>query len=81
MGCPVIVTPEVGAATLVTEAGAGLVVSNEPDQLAAAVCGLLADAELRCRMGQRGRDYARRMLSWDGIAARTDTLYREVLRA
>ena len=81
MGCPVVVSPEVGAAGLVTEAGAGLVVSNEPDQLAEAVRGLLADRELRGRMGQRGREYARRMLSWDGIAARTEMLYRTVQRA
>jgi glycosyltransferase involved in cell wall biosynthesis len=81
MGCPVVVSPEVGAASLVVEAGAGLVVSNEPDQLADALRGLLADPGLRCHMGQRGREYARRMLSWDGIAARTETLYREVLRA
>jgi glycosyltransferase involved in cell wall biosynthesis len=81
MGCPVIVTPEVGIADIVKAAGAGVVTSGAPDQLAAAITGLLMDGE-RCReAGRRGRETVRALLSWDGVAAQTEQLYRRVMSA
>ena len=78
MGCPVIVTPEVGIAALVTEAGAGIVSSGEPAQLAAAITGLLNDAAKRANYGRRGQELARGRLSWSGVAAQIEKLYLDV---
>jgi glycosyltransferase involved in cell wall biosynthesis len=53
MACavPVVVTPEVGLATTVDKAGAGLVVAGEPDTLGPALAELINDAERCTAMG------------------------------
>ncbi len=80
MGCPVAVTPEVGIAPLVESVGAGIVADGEPGKFSAAVRALLSrPADLRT-MGQRGRAEARNRLSWDAVAAETETLYRNIIR-
>ena len=78
MGCPVIVTAEVGIAALVAAAGAGIVSSAEPAQLAAAITALLNDAARRGEYGRRGRELARGSLSWGGVALQTEKLYAQV---
>lgn len=78
MGCPVIVTPEVGIAALVAEAGAGVISSGEPAQLAAAITALLQDEPRRREYGRRGRELVRTKLSWSGIAAQTEMLYLQI---
>jgi glycosyltransferase involved in cell wall biosynthesis len=79
MGCPVLVTPEVGIAPLVESTRAGRVVSGEPRALAASINELLADPVARLEMGRRGAEVARATLSWQGIAADAEHLYREML--
>lgn len=76
-GRPVIVTPEVGVADLVSDSGAGLVVSGSPDALGSAIASLVSDPAFGDEMGLRGRDTARRY-SWDSVAAQMERLYREV---
>jgi glycosyltransferase involved in cell wall biosynthesis len=80
MGCPAVVTPEVGIAALLEATGAGMVTSGEPRELAAAIVRLLGDSALRREMGRRGVDAARTRLSWTGVAAEVESLYRDVLR-
>lgn len=80
MGCPSLVTAEVGIAPLVTAAGAGKVVSGVPEELAAQIAGLLADPVARREMGRKAAAAARAELSWPGIAAQAERLYRDVLR-
>jgi glycosyltransferase involved in cell wall biosynthesis len=78
-GCPVIVTPEVGAAAIVEQSGAGLVVSGEPEPLAAAIRRLLEDGELRAAMGRRGRETAAGY-GWNVIARKMAERYEAVLQ-
>ncbi len=80
MGCPVIVTPEVGIAALVAEAGAGIVSSGDPVQLAAAITALLMDGSRRRECGRRGQELATTRLSWSGVAAQTEQLYLRIRR-
>lgn len=75
MGRPVVVSKEVGSASVVLEAGAGLVVDGEPSQLAQGIRQLLDDEALRLRLGARGRSAAGRY-SWSAVAERTEELYR-----
>ncbi len=77
-GCPVVVTPEVGAAPAVEDAGAGWIVDGDPPTLGARVSELSADPSLRREMGQRGRLAARHQFSWDRVAERMESAYQTV---
>lgn len=79
MGCPVVVTPEVGIAALVESSGAGVVTPGDPRVLAEKVCQLLADPARLEQMGSSGKRAAQEHLSWDAVAARAETLYRRVM--
>jgi glycosyltransferase involved in cell wall biosynthesis len=81
MGCPVLVTPDVGASEVVAESQGGVITPNEPTTLAAAVRSLAGDREERLACGRRGQAFVRDRLSWDGIAARFEDLYRSVAPA
>jgi glycosyltransferase involved in cell wall biosynthesis len=80
MGCPVVLTPEVGIAPLVESAGAGIVCSGAPQQLATAIRELLLDPARRREMGSKGVQAAGVTLSWSAVAQQTEELYRRVIR-
>lgn len=77
-GRPVVVTPDVGLAPTILEAGAGLVVEAEPRVLGGALARLLAAGPLRTQMGEAGRAAATRF-SWVGIVEQMDAAYAEVI--
>ena len=77
-GRPVVVTPEVGAADLVREASAGLVVEGDPVSLGAAIARVVDSAAEAAAMGQRGRMLATSAYTWDAVADRMETLYERV---
>ena len=81
LGRPVVITPEVGSASLVRESGAGLVAEGEPERLAGAVASLLADPDAAERMGEIGRETVRESFTWDAVARRMEAVYEEVLAA
>lgn len=78
MGRPVIVTPEVGIASLVRESGAGMVVDGTPRTLAAAIRALMEDPTNRRLMGERGQIAVRRHLSWESVAIRMEDMYKHI---
>jgi glycosyltransferase involved in cell wall biosynthesis len=80
MACPVVVTPEVGLATLVRESGAGIVVDGAPTTLSAAIRTLLRDPTKCHLMGERGQFAARRYLTWESVAQRMESVYDEIGR-
>jgi glycosyltransferase involved in cell wall biosynthesis len=75
---PVIVTPEVGLAPEVESAGAGIVTSNQPEVLAAAIRRLLSDAGARVAMGKRGRELVQSRFTWDRVAAEMEQHYARI---
>jgi glycosyltransferase involved in cell wall biosynthesis len=76
MGCPVLITPEVGLASLVRDSGAGLVIDGAPRAVADAVQSVLMDSVKRRNMSERGRAAAR-SLSWKSVAGdMQDAYYR-----
>ena len=81
MRCPVVVTPEVGIAPLVREAGAGVVTPGDPQLLAQAINVLHDDPAARQRMGAAGHAAAVERLSWRGVAADMTTAYRQAIAA
>lgn len=75
---PVIVTPEVGLASDVALAGAGLVTSNLAEPLAAAIRELLSDSEARAEMGRLGRALVQERFTWDRVAAQMEEHYLRI---
>lgn len=81
MACPVVVTPEVGLASTVAEAGAGLVVPGEPKELAHALNRLLADPGLRLQMGRSGQQRVESDFLWPGVARQMEHCYERLVGA
>jgi glycosyltransferase involved in cell wall biosynthesis len=79
VGCPVVVTPQVGAADLVRESGAGLVVEGDSESLAAGIKGLLDDPVRHQDMRKAGPATASGFCTWDAIARQMEGVYREIL--
>jgi glycosyltransferase involved in cell wall biosynthesis len=78
-GIPVVVTPEVGAAELVRETGAGIVTVGDPQPLATAIDRLLCEPVLARAMGEAGRRHVESRYGWAIIAERMEELYRETI--
>ena len=79
-GRPVIVTPEVGLASVVERTGAGVVAEGAPASLASAIVTMMSEPSRRRAMGERGRQAAAD-LTWPAVAAQMEALYQSVLRA
>jgi glycosyltransferase involved in cell wall biosynthesis len=78
-GCPVIVSSEVHSSEHVAAAGAGDVVPLSVPEITGAIETMLADPIGREAMGRRGQEYARRHLSWEGIADSVVDMYGRCL--
>lgn len=74
-GCPVIVTPEVGLADVVSGSGGGWVVNGTAKELAAAIEQVSSDAPLRHDAGERGRAAVRRRFTWPAVAEQMERVY------
>ena len=77
-GVPVVVTPEVGLAAAVREAGAGLVVKGDANSVGHALAELIADPERRRILGLAGRKAVAERFSWTTIAAQMEALYLDL---
>jgi phosphatidylinositol alpha-mannosyltransferase len=75
---PVVASNIPGFADVATPAAATLVPPGDERPLTEAVCELLADEERRVAMGRAARAVAERY-SWDGIAARLETIYERAV--
>jgi glycosyltransferase involved in cell wall biosynthesis len=64
----------------VASMGAGVVCDGAPETLSKTIAELLRDPERRREMGRRGKEGAQAKLSWSGVAAETEDLYRYMLR-
>lgn len=76
-GLPVVATRAGAFPEIVADGVTGLLVERgDRDALAAAIRRLLADPDLRARMGAAGRERARALFSWDRSVARLVEFYR-----
>jgi glycosyltransferase involved in cell wall biosynthesis len=74
-GRPVAVTPEVGLAGTVREAGAGIVMDGD---LGAALGDLLGDPARLDAMGRRGAEAVRERFGWPAVAREMEEVYQKV---
>jgi glycosyltransferase involved in cell wall biosynthesis len=80
-GCPVVVTPEVGAAEIVRRTAAGVVLEGRPANLATGINELLARPDTLRQMGARGRAAVDAQFTWHAVARSTEGIYRRILAA
>jgi len=79
-GKPVVASAVGGLLDLVVDGGTGLLVPpGHVPALRAALERLLADAELRRRLGAAARERARRLLAWEPILEALEDAYRAAL--
>ena len=78
-GRPVVVTPEVGAADMVRESGAGAVLEGDSAALGAGLRRLVSDPAALDRMGRQGREFVRDRYSWDTVARQMEEAYRRAI--
>jgi glycosyltransferase involved in cell wall biosynthesis len=78
MTTPVVSTLQATTA-LQAQAGQDLLVAGDPPSLADAVLTLLADEDLRCRIGHAGRCYVETHHNWSLIAEKLETVYRQAM--
>ncbi len=79
-GCPVVISDRVNIWRDVHDAGAGLVVGLNSDQLAEAIVKLLKDKDAATAMGQRGRHTAKKKYAWPNIVGQLTGVYQELIK-
>jgi glycosyltransferase involved in cell wall biosynthesis len=79
VGCPVIVTPEVGLSDTVLETGSGIVTDGSPDKLGPEIKRLLEDDKQRQKMGKSGLRAVREIFGWPTVSEKMEGVYRFVL--
>jgi hypothetical protein len=78
-GVPVIASRAGGLPEIVHDGMNGVLVDNEPQQVAAAIRRLMGDRDLAVRMGRKGRDFVRGGFTLADMALRTLYEYKRVL--
>ena len=78
-GTPVVISDQVDIHREIAEAGAGLITTLDPADVAGAIGRLLDDPGAAERMGRAGEALASRRYSWERVAADVEALYEEVI--
>ena len=79
MECPVIVSPGVGLANVVSDCEAGLVIDNIPDLLAQGINMLMDNSDLRKEMGSNGKQKILNEFTWSIVSKKMESAYKEIL--
>ena len=79
VGCPVVATPEVGAADIVRESGAGAVLAGDPAKLGAGIRRLIADPVALKRMGETGRRFVYHRYAWKAVCLQMEAAYGQAI--
>jgi len=78
-GCPVVVTPEVGLADYIRDAGGGWVVEGNPSAIGWRLASVCADPDLSARVGAIGLTLVERRFTWPAVALEMEAAYRRVI--
>jgi glycosyltransferase involved in cell wall biosynthesis/ribosomal protein S18 acetylase RimI-like enzyme len=79
MGLPIVAADVRGSRQVVDDGRTGILVpARDPERLAAALKGLIDDADLRRAMGRAGSRKARREFDQDAVIGRVIDVYRDV---
>lgn len=78
VGCPVVVTPQVGLADVVRKAGAGRVVDGDPKILGESLRDMLRKPLLLKEMGKSGEKVVLDQFRWDRVAQQMEEVYQKI---
>jgi glycosyltransferase involved in cell wall biosynthesis len=78
--CPVLVTPEVGAADIVREYRCGIVLDGDPDILGKGLRDMLRMPSQLAEMGRRGRIAVEENFTWSVVSRQMEKVYAKVLQ-
>lgn len=78
VGCPVVVTPEVGVSDIVQKSGAGLVVKGNPETLGKEIRNILSNPDQCINIGMKGKKVVKEKFTWNTVAGQMDEVYRKV---
>lgn len=78
MGLPVVTT-SVGAEGIKAQSGKQVLIEDDPDRFAAAVCRLLENEQQRKKIGSAGRALVKKNFDWKKIGQKLDKIYRELV--
>jgi glycosyltransferase involved in cell wall biosynthesis len=81
IGCPVVVSPTVGLAELVSREACGVVAESDAGSLGRALSELWTDDGARQVMGKNGMAAVRSHYVWERVATRVETFYSGILSA
>ena len=81
MGCPVIVTPQVGASHIVKRAQAGLITDGQPESIASCISQIKNNPGLAAQMSVNAVNEIRQNYLWGKIARRMTATYENVISA
>jgi len=75
-GLPVVSTT-IGAEGIRYTDGENIIIADDADEFAAAICNLLEDSELNCRMRQNGRSWVEEKYDWERVYPAWEDVYRQ----
>jgi len=78
MGCPVIVTPEVGLSRVVEQNECGIVTSGDPESLAKVIVQLLENPDACKKFGLNAKRIAHDHYSWSTVALSMQQAYQSI---
>ncbi len=79
-GLPVIITKYVGIAPEITKNGAGIVIEKNEKELTEAILNVLDNPDMAKKMGEQGRELAKKEFSPSTVADKLLKLYNDIYR-
>jgi len=79
VGCPVVITPDVGLADVVQRSGAGIISEGDPMILAEKIKDLLQMPDELHRKGQRGQQIVKDHFRWETIVRQMESAYEQAI--
>ncbi len=76
---PVIGCPIPAVAEVISDGVEGYLVDQDSRAISDTICNLLEDTTLAETMGKAGREKVQQRFTWEGLAAKTEAIYLEVL--
>ncbi|RJR28271.1 glycosyltransferase family 1 protein [candidate division WWE3 bacterium] len=77
---PVIATDIVGISDSILEANCGLIIKTKDSRaIASSICNILQNKKISEEMGNRGRVLVVNKYSWENIASKVESIYKELL--
>jgi glycosyltransferase involved in cell wall biosynthesis len=79
VGCPVVLTPEVGLADIVRDSGAGMVIDGTPETLGKGLQYMASNPQELKKMGNKGRQAVEEHFQWISVGGQMVEIYNDTI--